>query len=187
MNFAGIYVYVLFFIFTTVFLSKQTNRMFQQKCRQSLERPLELSPGWVKPLLPHLTLSSGSVYRCSAMSWGIPKTAVSMAMDLRQAEQWLLLWACDFPCWTQESNPGTPVWAPQCGSYLSRLPPGNAQGCRSVLPPQRPPHSHKGPMTFKILLWLFDMAAEGFRSTQNRTVHLSFTRGSGLLVQLNSS
>lgn len=129
---------------------------------------MELSPLWVKLLLPHLTFPSSSVYRCSAVSWGIPKTAASGPMDLRQAEQWLLFWACDFPCWTQESNPGMPGWAPQCGS--GGLPRGNAWGCRSVLPPQRLPHSHRGPMTFKILLWVLDMAAEGFRSMQKQLI-----------------
>lgn len=118
---------IFFFIFTTIFLSKQTNRMFQLQCRwvpwKSLECKqspvVELSLCWVTPLLPHLTFSSVCAYRCSTVSWGIPKTAVSMAMDLREVEQWLLLWACDFPCWTQESNPGhhsvevTPVASPE--------------------------------------------------------------------------
>lgn len=168
----------IFFSFLQQSSWANKHRMFLQQCRQvpwkSLEcnwSPMvELSLRWVKPLLPPLTFSSSSICRCSTVSWSIPMTAVSMAMDSRQAEQWLLPWACDFPCWTQERNPGVPVWAPQCGSYLSRLPQGSARGCRAVLPPQRLLYHHRGPVTSKILPCVFDKAAEGFRSTQDQFI-----------------
>lgn len=132
-------IYV-FFIFTTIFLSKQTNRIFQQWCRQVPEKSLEckwspvveLSLPWVKPQLHPLTFPSSSVYRCSTVSWGIPKSAASGAVDLRQAEQWLpQIHRCSGLVISHVglnpgSNPGTPVWAPQCGSHPSGLPRGNA-------------------------------------------------------------
>lgn len=187
MNFiAGIHVYV-FFIFTTIFLSKQTIRIFQQRCRQTPWKSLEckwspvveLSLLWVKP---HLSFPSSSVYRCSTVSWGIPKTAASMTMDLRQAEQWLLLWACAFPCWTQETSPGagvgTTVWK------LPQWPPlRQCRGCRSVLLPQRPPQSQGSHDLQNLSVGIWHGSWRIYVHTQ--PIHVPFTKGSGLLVHHN--
>lgn len=115
---------------------------------------LSLHPSLGKALAASLPFSSCSVYRCSAVSWGILKTAVSMAMDLKQAEQWLLLRACDFPCWSKENNPGTPVWDT---SRLPRAVHGAAELCSL---PRDYPTVTGVPVTSKILPWVFDMAAE---------------------------
>lgn len=166
-NYIKIYeLQVCFFIFITIFLSKRTECFSSNADIAGKSLNANGAPWWSWAVLgkafaasPPLVLSS--VCRCSAGSWGIPKTAVSMAMDVRQAELWLLLWACDFPRWTWESNPGASVGSTVWNSPQSMH--GAADLCSL-------PHSHRGPMTFQILLWVFDMAAEGFRSTQNQFI-----------------